>query len=82
MWISKDEGATWEMTRQLTHNSEFNHTYVRRPLNANPGFYAYWADGHGRKPSPSRLYFADKDGNVKRLPYNMPEDFANPEPVP
>ena len=82
VWISKDEGATWEMTKQLTHGSEFNHTYVRRPLNANPGFYAYWADGHGRKPSPSRLYFADKDGNVNRLPYNMPEDFANPEPVP
>lgn len=80
MWISQDQGATWKMVRQLTHNSEFNHTYVRRPVNAHPDFYAFWADGHGRRPSESRLYFCDKSGeHVWRLPTQMKSDFERPE---
>jgi len=79
MWVSKDKGETWTLEKQLTRDSEFNHTYVRRPLNASPEFYAYWADGHGREKSESRLYFADKAGNVKRLPYDMSGEFAEPE---
>lgn len=59
VWESRDEGATWAKARQLTHGSALNHTYVRRPLNAQPGFYGLWADGHGRQPSESRLYFYD-----------------------
>ena len=75
---SKDEGATWKKVKQLTSNSPRNHTYARRPVNAHPGFYAIWADGHGRKPSQSSLYFCDKQGNVRLLPREMTGDFAEP----
>ena len=63
----------------LTWNSKYNHSYARRPINLNPGFYAFWADGHGRQPSESRLYFCDQDGNVYRLPQKMDSDLAKPE---
>ena len=79
MWTSKNKGKSWERVKQLTLNSEFNHTYARRPVNAQPGFYAFWADGHGRQPSKSRFYFSDKDGNVFLLPENMTGDYAKPE---
>lgn len=81
MWLSEDGGGTWTMTRQLTKNSEMNHTFVRRPVNARPEFYGFWADGHGRKPSESRLYFCSRNGDVFRLPQTMSGDFASPEPV-
>jgi hypothetical protein len=57
LWTSTDQGATWREGRQLTHDSPLNHTYVRRPLNAQPDFYAFWADGNPRKTSSSHLYF-------------------------
>jgi len=78
-WISRDRGRSWTREKQLTHDSEFNHTYVRRPLNAHPDFYAFWADGHARRPSQSRLYFANKSGIVHRLPVKMNGDFGRPE---
>jgi len=78
IWLSRDRGATWEKLRQLTANSERNHTYARRPLNAHPEFYALWADGHGRKPSESDLYFCDINGTVRRLPRRMKEEFGRP----
>ena len=81
MWTSLDEGATWTKVRQLTRNSPRNHTYVRRPLNAHPDFYALWADGHARQPSESYLYFCDRDGNVRRLPREMDQEFVEPELV-
>jgi len=82
MWCSTDRGETWTKTGQLTQNSIFNHTYVRRPVNAHPGFYAFWADGHGRRPSESRFYFCDRSGQrVFRLPYTMDKDRAKPERV-
>jgi len=81
MWVSADQGETWEKTKQLTDDSERNHTYVRRPVNAHPDFYALWADGHTRRPSPSRLYFCNRDGAVRRLPPMMTDDFAEPEVV-
>ncbi|MBN1293867.1 MAG: BNR-4 repeat-containing protein [Candidatus Latescibacteria bacterium] len=61
-WTSKDKGVTWEKSRQVTHNSRYNHSYVRRPVNAHPDFYAFWADGNGRGLSSSRLYMCDKTG--------------------
>lgn len=79
MWITRDEGVTWKKVRQLTKNSPRNHTYARRPVNAHPDFYAIWADGHGRKPSQSTLYFCDKQGNVYVLPREMTSGFAKPE---
>lgn len=82
MWTSRDEGATWRMRKQLTRDSQHNHTYCRRPVNAHPDFYAFWADGHGRKPSRSNLYFTDRSGShVWRLPRVMPGETARPEVV-
>jgi len=80
LWTSQDQGQTWKRVKQLTQNSELNHTYARRPLNADPGFYAFWADGHGRHASESHLYFTDREGShVWRLPAKMDSDFAKPE---
>jgi hypothetical protein len=71
MWVSLDNGKNWKKSRNLTSNSSRNHTYVRRPINAQPDFYGFWADGHGRKPSISQLYYCNKDGNVFLLPVDM-----------
>lgn len=79
LWISHDQGHTWKKDRQLTADSPRNHTYVRRPVNAHPGFYALWADGHGRQPSLSQLYFSDREGDVRVLPRDMPGNIANPK---
>jgi hypothetical protein len=82
VWLSSDQGKTWNKKRQLTADSEFNHTYARPPVNAHPGFCAFWADGHGRQPSISRLYFYDcKNDTVYRLPYEMEGDMEKPEAV-
>jgi hypothetical protein len=80
MWSSQDEGTTWRTVKQLTTGSARNHSYARRPLDAHPAFYALWADGHGRQPSESNLYFTDRDGtHVWRLPPTMAGDEARPE---
>jgi hypothetical protein len=82
MWLSKDQGATWKKTAELTHHSTLNHTYARRPFNAHPDFYALWADGNAREPSESSLYFTNQKGDhVWRLPKRMAEQFAAPEIV-
>lgn len=82
VWISIDEGATWRRSRALTAESPCNHSYVRRPVNANPEFMAFWADGHGREESPSRLYYYnDVLKRVFRLPWTMTGENARPEPV-
>ncbi|MCX7818737.1 MAG: BNR repeat-containing protein [Kiritimatiellae bacterium] len=83
MWVSTDRGATWRRIRELTRGSPRNHNYARRPLHAHPDFYAIWADGHGREPSESHLYFTDREGTrVWRLPPVMSGEFAEPEPMP
>ncbi len=82
LWTSGDQGATWKRAKALTRDSRFNHTYARRPLNAHPGFYALWADGHGREPSQSALYFTDREGTrVWRLPARMDGESARPEAI-
>jgi hypothetical protein len=82
MWLSKDEGCTWEKACDLTRNSPRNHAYARRPVNAHPGFYAFWADGNPDEISESHLYFTNRTGNgTWRLPYEMDSDFAEPEPL-
>lgn len=82
MYTSDDAGATWQAT-PLTHDSALNHNYPRRPRNAQPGFYALWADGNGREMSMSHLYFATRDGKVFRMPDAIGEgaDMVDPEPV-
>jgi len=79
MWVSKNQGNSWKKTKQLTKNSPYNHTYARQPVDAHPEFYAIWADGHGRMPSQSSLYFCDREGNARVLPREMTEDFVKPK---
>lgn len=81
LWESLDQGNTWNRIRNLTAGSPYNHGYCRRPIRAHPQFYAFWADGHARRLSESRLYFCDREGNVYRLPPHMETDFARPELV-
>jgi len=81
LWKTADAGMTWRKARQMTRRSTLNHTYVRRPVNAHPDFYGFWADGHGRQPSESRLYFCDRAGTVFMLPQGMTGEFAVPERV-
>jgi len=79
MWTSNDLGATWTKERQMTANSEFNHCYPRRPVNAHPDFYVLWASGHGRQKSESTLYFSNKNGDVFELPRTMDGDVQRPK---
>lgn len=82
MWLSRDQGLHWQRVRRLTQAGKFNHTYARKPLNAQPDFYALWADGDTLRPSPSSLYFTNKEGTaVYRLPGKMTGEFARPERV-
>jgi hypothetical protein len=82
MWLSHDQGHTWQKVKQLTHATRYNHTYPRKPIGARPDFYALWADGDTLKASDSSLYFTDKAGSaVWRLPKRMTTDFAKPEKI-
>lgn len=80
LWISHDQGKHWQMKKQMTSGSDHNHTYARRPMHAHDDFYAIWADGHGRQPSKSLIYFSDKEGNVFILPPTMEEEMQAPIP--
>ena len=77
MWTSSNQGKSWK-AKTLTTNSTHNHSYARKPINVHDGFFAFWADGHGRKRSVSHLYFSDKKGNVYQLPDNMTADMMKP----
>jgi len=78
VWTSDDQGSSWKRVRQITRGSVRNHTYARRPVNAHPAFYALWADGLGHEPSESRIYFCNREGDVRVLPDKMVDDFAKP----
>ncbi|MFW5682816.1 MAG: hypothetical protein ACOC1G_07405 [Phycisphaeraceae bacterium] len=80
--LSRDRGETWQRDRTLTADSPRNHAYVRRPIDAHEDFDAFWADGNPDELSLSRLYFTNRSGDrVWRLPAEMPDDVAAPEPV-
>ncbi len=81
IWQSKNKGESWTKTKQLTRNSEYSHSYVRRPVNYQQPFCFFWSDGHSHNFSKCELYFGDFDGNIWRLPYQMNSDFAQPEKV-
>lgn len=80
IWTSADQAKTWNLVRQLTRESPWNHTYCRKPISAHDDFYALWADGNAREKSESRLYFTNREGDhVWRLPVKMTEEHARPE---
>jgi len=79
IWESQDKGKTWQKTIEITQNSLYNHTYVRRPLRAKDPFYYFWADGDPTQFSTSRLYFGDQSGeHVWTLPLVMEGEHAEP----
>ena len=80
IWASRDEGKTWIHQRDVTRGSPVNHNYVRRPIDAHPDFYAFWADGNPDEFSQSHLYFTNQAGDaVWRMPYEMSGEFAQPQ---
>ena len=81
MWLSEDAGKTWKKEKQMTENSEMNHSYVRKPSHAQPDFYGIWADGHGRKPSESNIFFTNEKGDVYKLPRHNTDMMITPELV-
>jgi hypothetical protein len=78
IWQSTDKGENWTKISKLTENSEFNHSYVRRPVDYKAPFCFFWASGNPHEFSKSELYFGDFDGNIWKLPYEMKDDFAKP----
>ena len=81
LWKSANRGKTWKKTRNITENSQYNHSYVRRPVNYQSPFCFFWADGHPHQFTPSHLWFGDLDGRVWKLPYRMKEEYEVPELV-
>jgi hypothetical protein len=82
IWTSSDQGQTWTMTRQITTNSLYNHTYARRPLKAKDPFSVFWADGDPTQVTPSHLYFSNFEGtNVWQLPYDMSAPLTTPQQI-
>lgn len=79
-WESNDLGKTWK-SKQLTAASRYNHAYPRKPVHVHSGFYSFWADGHGRQPSQSKLYFSDRKGRVYQLPVQMKKAFEKPRRI-
>jgi hypothetical protein len=81
IWRSTDQGRHWREVRRLDHAGPRNDTYVRRPLNANPQFWSFWADGDAEKKSGVDIFFADRAGKRFRLPrvFTAGEMFARPE---
>ncbi len=82
LWTSEDAGKTWKKVRQMTKDSPRNHTYVRKPIDAHPDFYGFWADGNALEPSESRLYFCNQSGDVWILPDHMTQELESPIPYP
>jgi hypothetical protein len=80
MWTSTNQGQSWNLDKQLTAGSYHNHTYARRPLNAQDDFYAFWAEGNAFERSDVTLLYTNKSGDVFQLPFNMTTDFAAPVP--
>ena len=81
IWISTNAGNSWQLEKTITANSQYNHGYIRRPLQFQKPFCFFWADGHPHQFSPSKLYFGDFEGNVYELPYEMEEDWQMPKKV-
>jgi hypothetical protein len=74
---SYDQGQTW--TRELgVAPGATNQTYARGALNADPGFYAFWADGNTFTRSVSHIFFGTRDGRTFQLPERMDGVEARP----
>ncbi len=80
-WELKDANGAWVKSGILTVNSNYNHSYPRKPLHSHPDFIAFWADGHPRQTSISHLYFSDHLGRVFELPKQFDGMFYKVKPL-
>ena len=71
IWESSNQGKSWQQVMQVTSESRFSHSYLRRPENAHREFYGFWADAYPDELSISHLYFMNQAGTVFQLPYEM-----------
>lgn len=79
IWISTDEGRTWQRQQQVTRDSSLNNNNCRRPVNSHPDFYTIWCDGNPFEKSICRLFFCDMSGSkVWMLPEKMTADYEKP----
>lgn len=80
MWIRPAHTEMWNHLRTITEESPRNHGYARRPVDAHPEFYSFWADGNPDQLTPSYLYFTNKNGTkLWQLPYEMKEKTEEPK---
>ena len=69
LWRTTDAGCTWGLEKRVTERSLRNMNYAREPVDAQPGFRAFWADGDGRDISESRLYYCDETYSVREMTF-------------
>jgi len=82
MWVRPANSLAWNPFRTITEESPRNHGYARRPVDAHPDFYAFWADGNPDALTPSHLYFTNQDGTgLWKLPYEMKTPTATPKRI-
>lgn len=81
IYKSVDKGLTWNFHLQVTHNSLYNHNYVRRPINARSPFMFFWTDGDPTEMSMSKVYFGNMNGDVWMLPYKMYDETERPQKI-
>jgi hypothetical protein len=79
IWESIDQGETWKQYKTVTRRSSQNHSYVRRPIQAQDPFLYFWADGNPFQLSTSFLFFGDSHGHYRKLPYEMNSPFSKPK---
>ena len=78
IWSSTDQGETWIKEQNITNNSPFSHSYVRKVINHRDPFHFFWADGDSHEFSKSELYFGNFNGEIWKLPYDMKKNYEKP----
>ena len=69
LWISNDNGYSWNIEKMMTTNSQMNHNYVRRIVNAREDFSFIWSAGNSLKASKTSLYYSNLKGDrVIKMP--------------
>ena len=81
VWKSHDSGAHWIKEKNLTQNSQMNHSYVRKSENFKAPFVFFWAYGDAHKFSKSELFFGNLKGEIWKLPYNMEKESELPQQI-
>ena len=81
VWKSHDSGAHWVKEKNLTQNSQMNHSYVRKSENFKAPFVFFWAYGDAHKFSKSELFFGNLKGEIWKLPYNMEKESELPQQI-